>query len=255
MLWFACDAGGDMQFHTYLAGLFGLTDNEWGRAIAQNLIASLIFAVAAFFATRAIYRARLTDKDSEIEKARLGEQKALRKLEALKTDYDTLKHAADDLAAASIETAFAAYEREERDGNYERAAGVLQEYFERERRNLARLTGTLGDWYAAFIGDENAAGAVERARNFYNIALFADPSDGKWPKAAAELSMAASIAKLQAGALPGGRFRRPLRLCHGEQPGGCGGARCRPFRTLRRDGGGRRLLCGLPSGAPRLSRG
>ncbi len=149
MLWFACDAGGDMQFNTYLAGLFGLTDNEWGRAIAQNLIASLIFAVAAFFATRAIYRARLTDKDSEIEKARLGEQKALRKLEALKADYETLKHAADDLAAASIETAFAAYEREERDGNYERAAGVLQEYFERERRNLARLTGTLGDWYAA----------------------------------------------------------------------------------------------------------
>ncbi len=241
--------------HTYLAGLFGLTDNEWGRAIAQNLIASLIFAVAAFFATRAIYRARLTDKDSEIEKARLGEQKALRKLEALKADYDTLKHAADDLAAASIETAFAAYEREERDGNYERAAGVLQEYFERERQNLARLTGSLGDWYAAFIGDENAAGAVERARNFLQHRAFCGPQRQQMAKGCRRIEHVRQHRQAASRRAPGGRFRRPLRLCHGEQPGGCGGARWRPFRTLRRDGGGRRLLCGLPSGAPRLSRG
>ena len=191
-----------MQFPTFLGDLFGLTDNEWPKAIAQNLIASIIFAAIAFLVTRTIYRARLTDKDSEIEKARLGEQKAMRKVEDLKAELGTLKQTSNALAAASIETAFANYEREEGDGNYERAAVILKDYFERERQNLARLTGTLGDWNAAFLGDEDATGVIKRAQGFYSIALFADPGNEQWQRAAAELDMAASIAKLRAGELP-----------------------------------------------------
>ena len=47
-------------------------------------------------------------------------------------------------------TAFASYEREERDGNSNAPRVCLRSYFERERHNLSRLAGALGDWYAAF---------------------------------------------------------------------------------------------------------
>ena len=208
-----------MQSHAFVA--LGLTDSEWGKAIAQNLIASLIFAVATFLATRAAYRARLTDKDTEIEKARLGEQKALLKAETGKAELAALKQRFDDLSAASMDAAFASYEREERDGNFERAAGVLKEYFERERQNLARLTGTLGDWYAAFLGDEDAAGAVKRPRAF--TASRSSPilamSAGRGPQLSEhgrEHCQAASARSVRCA----GRLRRPFRLCHGKQPSG-----------------------------------
>ncbi len=173
----------------------GLAPAGWVEAIAQNLIASVIFAVVTFLIARAIYRAKLTDKDVEIKSALAGAQEALRLKAAAQAEAERLR-------PGSLETALAGYEREEKDGNYERAAEVLKEYFERERANLARLAGTLGDWYGGFLGDENAAGMLPRAKSFYNFALFADPGNERWQRAASQLDMTASIAKLDAGTLP-----------------------------------------------------
>jgi hypothetical protein len=68
-----------------------------GPRRSQNLIASVIFSIATFLVARAIYRARLTDKDRKIEKARLGEQKALQKAETVKAELAALKQRFDEL--------------------------------------------------------------------------------------------------------------------------------------------------------------
>ena len=167
---------------------------------AQAVIAAAIFSFGAWVFTSAFFRSLLAQKEAETARARAQLRMALERARAAEAAAVALKKRLDSTVSASLEGTLAAWEREDRSGNLERAAGVLQEYFDRVRKNLAKLSGSLGDWYAGLTA-ENSAGYIERAQGFYAMARFADPDSERWAQAAAGLQASAGAAAPGAAAL------------------------------------------------------
>lgn len=142
-------------------------------------------------------RSRMSDKDARIkgfeaQVANLEEKNHKLRSQVRERDV-ALDAARQDLKQSTLAGVLEHFDREERDGNYERAASVLKEFFERERRNLGRVAGALGDWYGAFIGDESAGGALPLAQRYYELAALAEPESERWQAAADELSLVAKL--------------------------------------------------------------
>jgi Tfp pilus assembly protein PilF len=182
-----------MEAQTFAAGFFGISEAELIAGIARNLLVSVLAVPVAVLLTVIIYRVKIATKDNEIRIAHAAWRKELGNEKILKDELEKIQRKFAEFAPAVLDHILAAYDREERSGDPERAAGVLQGYFERERRKLARLSGALGDWYAGFISDDASGRYVKHARGFYALALFADPDNERWKRAAADMETAASF--------------------------------------------------------------
>jgi tetratricopeptide (TPR) repeat protein len=183
------------------SGILGELLNWIGNGAAQALIAGAIFSLSTWVITSAFLRAKIVEKEIEAAKTKARLREALERVKTVEAGAAALKRKLDDIASASLEGALTALEREDRAGNLERAAGALQDYFDRARKNLSRLAGSLGDWYAGLAADgKQAAAYVPRAQGFYSMARFADPENERWAQAAAGLEMSAAVSASQAEA-------------------------------------------------------
>lgn len=169
------------------------------------IVPALGVATGAYSVWRMV-RTRLNDTDAAIA----GFQAQIAVLEAKNHKLaDDLKEKDEKLAAArrelerqSVKATVERAAREERDGNFERAAQILKDCFERERAALGSLAGRLGDWYGGFIGDQGAEAAQWMAQRHFAIALLAEPENARWREAASEIKAAALVGELEAGKVP-----------------------------------------------------
>jgi tetratricopeptide (TPR) repeat protein len=179
-------------------GILGEILNWIGNGAAQALIAGAIFSLSTWVITSAFLRAQIVQKEIEAEQAKAQMRRAMERAKAMEAVAAALKRKLDEIASGSLEGALTAWEREDRAGNFERAAGALQDYFDRARKNLSRLAGALGDWYAGLAADgKQATMCVPRAQGFYSMAHFADPDNDRWMQASAGLEMSAAASGTQ----------------------------------------------------------
>jgi hypothetical protein len=183
-----------------------LSDYSAVFGVMKDFIVPALGVATGAYSVWRMVRTRLNDTDAAIAgfQAQIAvlEMKNHKLADDLADKEEKLAAATRELEKRSIKASVEQAGREERAGNFEQAAQILKDCFERERTALSHLAGGLGDWYGGFIGDPGADAARWMAQRHFALALLAEPENARWREAAAELKAAGLVSDLEAGKVP-----------------------------------------------------